>query len=108
MARPLRVEFAGALCHITARGSACEAIYSNEEDRERFLNWLMEACRRHHWVCHAYCLMDKHYHLLIETGAVTLSKGMKYLNGGYTQYFNRRCGRVGHVFQTFLPSVETG
>lgn len=99
MARPLRIEYAGALYHVTARGNAQSDIYLTDEDRTDFLALLNNTCQRHQWLCHAYCLMGNHYHLLIETQAPTLSKGMKYLNGTYTQQFNRRHKRVGHVFQ---------
>ncbi|MCP3690024.1 MAG: addiction module toxin RelE, partial [Gammaproteobacteria bacterium] len=99
MARPLRIEFAGALYHVTARGNAQQAIYKDDSDRQLFLNLLGNTCERHDWVCHAYCLMDNHYHLLIETLAPNLSKGMKYLNGTYTQAFNRCHNRVGHIYQ---------
>ena len=99
MARPLRIEFAGALYHITARGNAQQDVFLNNEDRQGFLNLLQKANERHHWYCHAYCLMSNHYHLLIETQQPTLSKGMKYINGVYTQQFNKRHNRVGHVFQ---------
>ncbi len=105
MARPLRIEFAGALYHVNARGNAQENIYRNDGDRERFLALLQNAVNRYDWYCHAYCLMDNHYHLLIETGAPTLSKGMKYLNGTYTQYVNRRHHRVGHVFQGRFKAI---
>ena len=60
---------------------------------------LQNTVKRYDWYCHAYCLMDNHYHLLIETNTPTLSKGMKYLNGSYTQHFNRQHQRVGHVYQ---------
>ena len=99
MARPLRIEFAGAVYHVTARGNAKQDIYLCPEDKADFLHLLARACDRHRWHCHAYCLMMNHYHLLIETGAPSLSKGMKYLNGTYTQSFNRRHRRVGHLFQ---------
>ena len=99
MARPLRIEYAGALYHITSRGNARQAIYRNDEDRKNFLTLLNKTCERFKWYCHAYCLMDNHYHLLIETNTPTLSKGMKYLNGSYTQLFNHSHKRVGHVFQ---------
>ena len=99
MARQLRIEYAGALYHITSRGNAQEAIYRNDEDRTEFLSLLNITCNRFNWYCHAYCLMDNHYHLLIETNSPTLSKGMKHLNGTYTQYFNRSHKRVGHVYQ---------
>jgi putative transposase len=99
MARPLRIEFSGALYHVTARGNAQQDIYLTDDDKLEFLSLLQRACERYHWLCHAYCLMTNHYHLLIETHTPTLSKGMKYLNGTYTQAFNRRHKRVGHVFQ---------
>jgi putative transposase len=92
MSRPLRVEFAGALYHVTARGNARTAIYLTDEDRIEFLTLLADTVARHDWYCHAYCLMDNHYHLLIETTRPTLSKGMKFLNGTYTQSFNRTNG----------------
>lgn len=99
MARPLRIEFPGALYHITSRGNAQGAIFLNDADRVRFLDLLNQVVSRYDWYCHAYCLMGNHYHLLVETGSPTLSKGMKYLNGSYTQSFNRLHKRVGHVFQ---------
>ena len=99
MARPLRIEFAGALYHLTARGNARQDIYQEDADRDEFLNLLGHVCERYQWLCHAYCLMSNHYHLLVETQAPTLSKGMKVLNGSYTQLFNRKYNRVGHVFQ---------
>ena len=99
MARQLRIEYAGALYHITSRGNAQEAIYQNDVDRTEFLSLLNITCNRFNWYCHAYCLMDNHYHLLIETNAPTLSKGMKHLNGTYTQFYNRTHKRVGHVYQ---------
>jgi REP element-mobilizing transposase RayT len=99
MARPLRIEFAGALYHVTSRGDRREAIYEDDEDRETFLGVLAEVVGRYNWVCHAYCLMTNHYHLLIETLDGNLSKGMRQLNGIYTQASNRRHHRVGHLFQ---------
>jgi putative transposase len=99
MARPLRIEFSGALYHITSRGDRREAIYETDQDRESFLAILGETCDRYRWQCHAYCLMDNHYHLLVETVDGVLSKGMRQLNGVYTQTFNRAHERSGHVFQ---------
>lgn len=99
MARPLRLEFAGALYHVTSRGNRQEAIYEEDIDREHFLSVLSAVCDRYNWICHAYCLMTNHYHLLIETPESNLSKGMRQLNGVYTQRFNRQHNRVGHVFQ---------
>ncbi len=100
MARPLRIEFAGALYHVTARGNAREDIYRDDANRQQFLMLLQNTVNRYDWYCHAYCLMNNHYHLLIETNTPTLSKGMKFFSGTYTQYFNRQHQRVGHVFQS--------
>lgn len=99
MSRPLRIEFAGGLYHVTSRGDGREAIFLSEADRGLFLGVLSEVVRDFNWAVHAYCLMDNHYHLLIETPDGNLSKGMRQLNGVYTQRFNRQHGRVGHVFQ---------
>ena len=105
MARPLRIEFAGALYHVTARGNAQENIYGDDNDRQRFLSLLLNTVNRYNWYCHAYCLMDNHYHLLIETNTPTLSKGMKFLNGTYTQYFNWQHQRAGHVLQGRFKAI---
>ncbi len=99
MARPLRIEFPGALYHLTARGNQREDIYLDDEDRELFLALLGAVCERFNWVGYAYCLMDNHYHLVMETPDGNLSRGMRQLNGVYTQRFNARHERVGHVFQ---------
>ncbi|OUS09533.1 addiction module toxin RelE [Gammaproteobacteria bacterium 53_120_T64] len=99
MARPLRLEFAGALYHITSRGDRREDIYETDDDRSLFLSVFSDVCERHNWHCHAYCLMSNHYHLLVETPDANLSKGMRQLNGVYTQNFNRAHSRTGHVFQ---------
>ncbi|MBI2885550.1 MAG: transposase [Candidatus Omnitrophica bacterium] len=99
MARPLRIQFPGAVYHLTSRGNARQAIFLSEEDRQHFGRLLAQAVSRYAWRCYAYCLMDNHYHLLIETLAATLSIGMRHLNGSYTQAFNARHHRVGHVFQ---------
>ena len=99
MSRPLRIEFAGALYHVTSRGDGQEDIYLDDADRKNYLEVLSDVCDRFNWVVHAYCLMSNHYHLLIETPDSNLSKGMRQLNGVYTQRFNRKHKRVGHVFQ---------
>lgn len=99
MARSLRIEFPGALYHITSRGDGKENIYLSDEDRILFLKIFSDVCRRCDWVCYSYCLMSNHYHLLVETPQGNLSKGMQLLNGIYTQKFNRLHSRVGHVFQ---------
>ncbi|MFT7005912.1 MAG: putative transposase [Colwellia sp.] len=99
MSRPLRLEFAGALYHITARGNARNLIFLQEDDFELFLHILGDVCERYNWVVHAYCLMSNHYHLLVETPDANLSKGMRQLNGVFTQSMNRKHHRVGHLFQ---------
>jgi len=105
MARPLRLEFAGALYHITSRGDRREDIYFDNVDRERWLEVLGEACQRFNWQVHSYCQMTNHYHLLVETVDGNLSRGMRHLNGQYTQSVNRRHGLVGHLFQGRYKSV---
>src|SRR4030042_5793823 len=105
MARPLRIEFPGAVYHVTSRGNARQTIFIDDEDRGGFLDLLSIVVERFNWICHAYCLMGNHYHLLIETPDGNLSKGMRELNGIYTQHFNRRHGRVGHVFQGRFKAI---
>ncbi len=99
MARPLRIEYAEAVYHVTSRGNARRSIFKDDKDRGMLLNILEEVNDRYHWLCHAYCLMNNHYHLVIETPDGNLSKGMRHLNGVYTMRFNRHHGSVGHVFQ---------
>ncbi len=99
MARPLRIEYDGALYHVTSRGNARKPIYRDDVDRELFLGVLYKVNGKFNWICHAYCLMNNHYHLVIETPDGNLSKGMRQLNGVYTQLFNKRHNRVGHIFQ---------
>jgi len=99
MSRPLRIEYPGAVYHITSRGNEKKIVFKDDHDRENFLGTLQHVNKRYHWICHAYCLMDNHYHLLIETPDGNLSLGMRQLNGVYTQLFNRRHKRTGHLFQ---------
>ena len=94
MARPLRLEFSGAIYHLTSRGNARQKVFLSDADRELFLKTLSRVVNRYGWICHAYCLMANHYHLLIETPKANLSIGMRQLNGIYTQSFNRRHKRV--------------
>jgi len=105
MSRPLRLEFAGAVYHVTSRGNARQDIYGSDVDRREFLKVLSEVIARFNWICHGYCLMTNHYHLLIETIDPSLSQGMRQLNGRYTQSFNRSHSRVGHVFQGRYKSI---
>jgi putative transposase len=99
MARPLRIEYPGALYHVTSRGNAGGRIFRNDKDREYFLDLLGFIIERFHWLCHAWCFMDNHYHLILETPEGNLSRGMRQLNGIYTQKYNWRYAKTGHVFQ---------
>ena len=97
MSRPLRVHFPGGLYHVTARGNARHELFADDADCERFLGVLAAALSRYRLLCHAYCLMGNHYHLLLETPEANLSRAMRQLNGVYAQHFNRRHQRPGHV-----------
>jgi len=99
MARPLRIEFPGALYHVTSRGDRKEDIYDDDKDRYLFLSILENIIKQNNWHCYAYCLMTNHYHLIIETPDGNLSSGMRQLNGVFTQASNRHHKRTGHVFQ---------
>jgi putative transposase len=105
MARPLRIEFPGALYHVTTRGNARQDIFVDDEDRQRFLGGLTRVVSRFHLLVHAYCLMDNHFHLVVETPEANLSHAMRQLNGVYTQAFNRRHDRVGHVLQGRFKAI---
>jgi REP element-mobilizing transposase RayT len=99
MTRPLRLEFAGALYHVTSRGDKQAAIYLDDTDRLVWLQTLADVCQYFDFKVHSFCQMSNHYHLLLETCTCGLSVGMRQLNGVYSQYFNRRHSMVGHVFQ---------
>jgi REP element-mobilizing transposase RayT len=105
MGYPRRIEFAGALHHVTSRGAARAAIYDDTLDREVFLDLFADAVERHEWRCHAYCLMTNHFHLLVETTAPTLAVGMQQLNSKYARAFNRRHGRPGHLFESRYRTI---
>lgn len=99
MARPLRIQFAGALYHVISRGNERRAIVRDDADRHRRLDWLRRTVETHGWRLHAFVLMTNHEHLFVETPEPNLSAGMQYLGGSYTSYFNRRHRRSGHLFQ---------
>ena len=105
MTRPLRIEFPHAVYHVTSRGNARQDIVLNARDRTQFLLLLGHVIDRYGWLCHAYCLMDNHYHLLLETPQANLSQGMRQLNGRYTQAFNRQHRRVGHLLQGRFTAI---
>lgn len=99
MARALRIEYPGAYYHITSRGNERKAIYRNKGDRKSFLLYLKSAYLRYGAIIHAYCLMDNHYHILLETPRGNLSQIMRHINGAYTTRFNIKHKRKGHLFQ---------
>lgn len=99
MARQLRVHPAGGYHHVTARGNARQAIFIDDNDRSSFIRLLGDVRERFDCETHAYCLMDNHIHLLVRDVPGQLSRALRHLNGVHAQRFNRRHGRVGHVFE---------
>jgi REP element-mobilizing transposase RayT len=97
--RPLRLLIPEGIYHVTSRGNARGTVFRDDLDRVAFLELLALVVDRFGWICHAYCLMGNHYHLLVQTPQPNLSSGMRQLNGVYAQRFNRRQRRVGHLFQ---------
>ena len=105
MARPLRISYPGAVYHVTARGNERKAIVRDDRDRQGFVDTLASMVEQYHVVCHAWVLMSNHYHLLLETPRANLSRAIRQLNGTYTQAFNRRHHRVGHLFQGRFKAI---
>lgn len=105
MTRPLRLEFPGALYHVTARGNRRERIFRDDTDRLVWLDMLAIVCRRHRCTIYSFCQMTNHFHLMIQTDDANLSQAMRQLNGVYSQYVNRRHGLVGHLFQGRFHAV---
>lgn len=107
--RPLRIQVPGGIYHVTTRGVRQTLIYREDADRDAFLAILGVVVSRRYWICHAYCLMGNHYHLLVETPDPDIAAGMQLLNGFYAQYFNDRHGERGHVFDRRYASelIET-
>lgn len=105
MARPLRIEFPGAFYHVMSRGNEKQNIYRSRRDRRKFLEYLESASLRYGANIHCYCLMDNHYHLLLETPHGNLAQIMRHINGAYTVYFNTKHSRVGHLFQGRYRSI---
>lgn len=99
MARQLRIEYEGALYHVTSRGNLRERVFFEDRDKERFLAILARTKERYGYLLHAYVLMDNHYHLLLETPKANLSQIMQNINTSYTVYVNRKYQRNGHLFQ---------
>ncbi len=105
VARPPRLEVPDGIFHVFARGNARQAIFLEAADYESFLELLGRVAERFGWIVLTYCLMENHYHLLVQTPRGNLSRGMRQLNGVYAQRFNRRYGRVGHLFQGRFKAV---
>jgi REP-associated tyrosine transposase len=101
-----REEVEGGIYHVYARGNAKQAVYLDDVDRRTYLRLLGLAIKKRRWRCLAYCLMDNHVHLLLETPHAGLAVGMQWLHGVYAQTFNERHGRVGHLFQGRYGSVR--
>ena len=99
MTRPLRIAFPGAFYRVTARGNERKAVFKSIRDRQKFLEYLETATERYHALIHAYCLMDNHYHLLLEKPSGNLPQIMQHINGAYTTYFNVTRARAGQLFQ---------
>jgi putative transposase len=105
VARPPRVQLAGGLFHVTARGNRRQQIFGEDRGHERFLELLESVSAAHGWQCHGYCLMPNHYHLVLETPNADLSSGMHRLNSAYAHWFNRKHDLEGHLFQSRFHAV---
>jgi putative transposase len=110
MARPLRIEFPGAVYHVTSRGNEKRRIFKNDRDRKAFLDFLAETAKRFGWSITAWVLMTNHFHLVLQTPEPNLSRGMHWLNGSYAGWFNHEHKRWGHLFggrfKAFLVEKE--
>jgi putative transposase len=105
MSRPLRLEFEGALYHVTSRGDRREPIFEDDIDRQTLLEVVAQGVARFDAVVYAYCLMGNHYHFVLQTRQPNLSRLMRHINGVYTQAYNRRHRKVGHLFQGRFKAV---
>ena len=105
MTRPLRVEYPDAYYHVINRGNNQEKIFKNDRDKEKFLQYLEKAAERFSIIFHSYCLMDNHYHLLVQTPEANLSHAMQWINVSYATYFNRKRDRHGHLFQGRFKAI---
>jgi len=105
MARPLRIEYSGALYHVINRGNAGEVIFRVNGDREKFLDYLGKAVERFLLKVHVYCLMNNHFHILIETQQPNLSRAIQWLTVSYAGFFNRKYQRIGHLFHGRFKSI---
>lgn len=105
MTRPLRIEFPGAIYHVTSRGDRREPIFDDDADRLAFLDTVGAALERFDACLLAYCLMGNHYHLVMHTRQGQLSRLMRHINGVYTQTYNRQHLKTGHLFQGRFKAI---
>jgi REP element-mobilizing transposase RayT len=105
MARPIRIEFEGAVYHVTSRGNERRKIFFSRKDYEKFKEYIVEAKEKYRFILHGYVLMTNHYHLLIETPEKNLSKIMHHINSSYTTYTNVKRKRSGHLFQGRFKAI---
>ncbi|MGY9020074.1 MAG: transposase [Alphaproteobacteria bacterium] len=105
MSRPLRIEYPGAVYHVTARANGRQQLFTSIEDGSYFVQLLAREISQHKWLCHAYCLLEDHYHLVIETPEANLGRGMGRLNMAYSQWFGREHDQRGHLFHGRYKSI---
>lgn len=105
MPRPLRIQFPGAVYHVMNRGNGRQAIFEDATDAQRFMELLEEVANPLSWRVYAYCLMTNHYHLVVQTEHPNLSQGMQAFAARYTQAFNRRHARDGHLFRGRFKAI---
>jgi len=105
MSRPLRISFDNAVYHITARGNRRDKIFYSDGDKKIFLQKMDQTFLKYSFLCYAYCLMDKHYHLFIKTPLSNISQGMHYLNASYANYFAAKYKTNGPLFQGRYKSL---
>lgn len=105
MTRPIRIEYPGALYHVTSRGNRREIIFHDDIDRRVWLDLVAETCRIFKFDIYAYCQMGNHFHLLVRTREGKLARGMRFLNGEYSRLFNLRHSHVGHLFQSRYHAI---
>lgn len=105
MARPLRIEYENAFYHIIKRGLEKREIYKTDKDKEWFLKYLEKSHNKYKSICHAYCLMDNHYHMIIQTPRANLTKVMHYVNASYAMYYNKKNNRAGPLYQGRYKSI---
>ncbi len=105
MARPLRIQYAGAVYHVTCRGNERKEIFRDDKDRESFIGILAQSKRTYNIQLYSYVLMSNHFHILVETPLGNLGEFMRHFNVTYTSYFNRRHKRVGHLYQGRYKSI---